>query len=47
MLRRIAVVFAFPFAILYWTLRLPIEYVRTGTVDPNNTPMDKLARWAK
>ena len=45
--KRIVVCILFVPSLLWWMIQMPFEYIITGTVDPMNTPMDKLTRWAK
>lgn len=47
MLKRIVVLLLAPLALFSCFLWWPIEYVIRGKIDAMNTPMDRLARWAK
>ncbi len=44
--RIVVVVLAVP-ALLSCLMLWPIEYVRKGRIDAENTPMDRLTRWAR
>ena len=45
--KRIVVCILFLPAILSCLIWWPLEYIIKGKLDVDNTPMDKLARWAK